>query len=736
MKTRSLALASVCILSLACGGADKPVVQPADAVAGDKTSALPAAAIRPVTTTYHGVQVTDPYQWLENGDDPEVKAWAAAQNQHARAHLDALPNLPAITEEVKQFLLNPSPGYSSPSFRAGKLFFLKYQPPKEQAMLVVFDDGTGFARERVILDPTELDDEGTLGIDWYAASPDGSKVALSMSKRGTERGDLYLYHTATGQRLADFIEHVQNGTAGGNVTWTPDSTGFYYTRYPRKGERPDADRDFYQQLWFHRVGTPAAQDRYELGRELPKIAEISANVRSSTGELLVTVQNGDGGDLAHYLRAPGGTWQQLSRFGDGIKGIFFGRPGDLFVLSKKDAPNGKILRLSGGSTDIARAKLIIDQRPQSITWTFWNNRKLLVSDSRIYIIYQAGGPTVLRVFDHNGKPMADPEQLPVASMGGLRSLAGDEVLFHQSSFLTPGGWYWLGAGTGGTRRVDTISRISRVDFSDAEVIREYATSRDGTKIPVSIIIGKDAPRDGSRPCIANGYGGYGSSIQPRYRPLTRIMLDRNTCFAIANLRGGGEFGEEWHRQGMLTNKQNVFDDFAAVLRHLVARGYTSANKLGIIGGSNGGLLMGATFTQNPQLVRAVVSLVGIYDMLRFETEPNGAFNTTEFGSVKNQAQFKALYSYSPYHNVKDNTAYPAILFTHGDNDPRVAPGQSRKMTARMQAANGSPSPILLRTSAKSGHGAGSLSEAISDIAHTYAFLLHYIDAFEAGPEAK
>ncbi len=720
---------------MACGGTAAPVKEAAEAKSAVKPGGPPAALARPVIDTYHGVKVSDPYQWLEANEDAEVSAWAAAQNKHARAYLDALPNLPAITKKVEALLLDPKPGYGRPSHRGGKLFFTKFQPPKEQSMLVVFDDGTGFASERTILDPTELDAEGALRIDWYVPSPDGSKVAVSMSKRGSERGDLYLYDVATGERLPDYIEHVQNGTAGGEVIWLPDGSGFYYTRYPRKSERPEADRQFYQQLWFHELGKPISEDRQELGKGLPRIAEISASVDKETGRVLATVQNGDGGDIAHYLRDENGTWKQLSQFGDGIKGVFFAGPGKLLVFSKKNAPRGKLMRLDEGAIDIAMAATIIPQRDEAVAWGFWSNDKILITDDRIYIIYQTGGPTVLRAFDHAGKPLAEPEQLPVASMGGLRALDGNDVLFFQSNFLTPGGWYRIRAGKTPsqrdvTERLDEISKTPDIDFSDAEVIREMARSKDGTEIPVSIIAQKNAPRDGSRPCIATGYGGYGISIQPGYRPLVRIMLDRDTCFAVANIRGGGEFGEEWHRQGMLTTKQNVFDDFVAVLRHLVAGGYTSSERLGIMGGSNGGLLMGATFNQNPSLARAVVSAVGIYDMLRVELEPNGEFNITEFGTVKDKAQFEALQAYSPYHHVKDGTAYPAILFTHGDNDPRVASWQSRKMTARLQAASGSGHPILLRTSAKSGHGAGSLSEAVAAVSHQYAFLLHHIGAPE------
>jgi prolyl oligopeptidase len=262
-----------------------------------------------------------------------------------------------------------------------------------------------------------------------------------------------------------------------------------------------------------------------------------------------------------------------------------------------------------------------------------------------------------------------------------------------------------------------------VDLSHVNVVREMATSKDGTQVPLTILLPPGVKQGDKSPCITTGYGGYGISVTPRFRPLNKILLDNGIIYVIANLRGGGEFGEAWHLGGNLTNKQNVFDDFAAVLKHLIDRDYTSSDKLAIIGGSNGGLLMGATFTQHPELVKSVVSKVGIYDMLRVELSANGAFNIPEFGTVKDDQQFQALHAYSPFHAVKDGIRYPAILLTTGENDPRVDPMQSRKMAARLQAATASDEPILLRTNASTGHGAdASLDERIEEEVDVLAFL--------------
>jgi prolyl oligopeptidase len=292
------------------------------------------------------------------------------------------------------------------------------------------------------------------------------------------------------------------------------------------------------------------------------------------------------------------------------------------------------------------------------------------------------------------------------------------------SFVEPEGQYRFEAKTGQTVRTPLMSKPG-VSFADVRVVREFATSKDGTKVPVTILVPKGAKLDGSNPCVATGYGGYGISIEPGFQPSLRVLFDHGVIFASANLRGGGEYGEAWHKSGSLINKQNVFDDFAAVLKHLTERNYTSPGRLGIMGGSNGGLLMGVTLTQHPERVKVAVSFVGIYDMLRVELSPNGAFNVPEFGTVKEPGQFNALYAYSPYHHVKDGTKYPSVLFLTGANDPRVDPLQSRKMTARLQAASASKAPLLLRTSATAGHGLGTaLSERIEETSNVYAFLLH------------
>jgi prolyl oligopeptidase len=311
----------------------------------------------------------------------------------------------------------------------------------------------------------------------------------------------------------------------------------------------------------------------------------------------------------------------------------------------------------------------------------------------------------------------------LSSVRGLIRLGDGEVAWLSESYLSPAAWYRLDEASGAVTRLP-LSPPSSVDFSDVEVRREVAVSGDGTKVPMSIILRKGTRLDGKNPTILYGYGGYGVSQTPTFVPVRKLWLELGGVYAIANLRGGGEYGEAWHQAGMLSRKQNVFDDFAACARHLVARRYTSPARLGLLGGSNGGLLMGAMITQHPDLMRAVVAAVGVFDMLRVELHPNGAFNVTEYGTVRDPAQFRALYAYSPYHRVKDGTRYPAVLLTAGNRDPRVDAWHARKMAARLQAATATGRPVLLRVS-DSGHGIDSaLDERIAETADLYAFFLH------------
>jgi prolyl oligopeptidase len=687
-------------------------------------AAPPATPRKPVTDTYHGIAVTDDYRWLEDGKDKAVQKWSEAQNAHARSVLDNLPGVEVLREKLTKIMAAKTTSHFALAVRGGRLFALRRQPPKEQPFLVVLPAANKPEAARVLLDPSELDKNGTTSIDWFVPSPDGKLVAVSLSKVGSEAGDVHVLDVETGKQTDVVIPRVNNGTAGGSLAWAADNKGFFYTRYPRGTERPAEDMDFYQQLYFHELGTATGADRYELGKELPRIAEIKVAVDKATGRVLCTVQNGDSGEFAHFVRSTAGKWKQFADFKDGALQAAFGPTDDIFLVSRNGSPRGKILRLTAGDPNLATAAVVIPEGTDTIITDFWTGpeeKSVLPATTRLYVTYQLGGPSAIRCFTYDGKPLPGPEQPEVGAVGGLIPAGGDDVIFAAGSFTEPTALYRFRPAAKETTRLPLTSPPV-VDLSDIQIVREFAVSRDGTKVPVNLLIPKGAKLDGKNPCLVTAYGGYGINIEPSFVPTRRILFDHGFVVAVANLRGGGEFGEEWHRSGMLTHKQNVFDDFAAVLRHVIERKYTSPERLAIEGGSNGGLLMGAALTQHPDLMKCVVSHVGIYDMLRVELSPNGAFNIPEFGTVKDAEPFKALYAYSPYHHVKDGVKYPAVLFLTGANDPRVDPMQSRKMTARLQAAN-PDGMILLRTSASSGHGHGTaLSHQIEEKTDVFAFL--------------
>jgi prolyl oligopeptidase len=696
------------------------------AVMGMAITAIAAtpAAKRPVTNVYHGVSVVDDYQWLENFDDPEVKKWNDEQNAATRAYLGKLAAKPIIAKRLKELHSATSADYFGLQYRRGNLFAMKAKPPAQQPWLVLLKSADDLSAERVVLDPNKLDAKGKIAIDFVEASLDGKKIAVSMSENGSEEGTVYFYEVESGRQIGEKIARVNGPTAGGSVTWNAEGSGVYYTRYPHKGERSDEDLDFYQQVYFHQLGKPVEEDRYELGKELPRIAEIELNTSRDGKWVVAGVSNGDGGDYAFYLKGPEGKWKEIAKFEDGVKHASFGADGGLYLLSLKDAARGKILRIDLNKPELGEAKVVVPQTEAVI-------EGFAPTKNGVYVDGLVGGPSELRFYPgtdlRSGGETAIKVPLPaVAAVHQMVWLEGDELLFKQTTYVSPYVWSKVdrpGAQPRATKMVGT----SPVSFEDVEVVRESATSNDGTKVPMNIIRRKGTKLDGKNSTLLSGYGGYGASMSPSFDLGNRVLFDQGGVYVIANLRGGGEFGEEWHKAGNLTKKQNVFDDFLACAQWLIDNKYCDSKHLVIEGGSNGGLLMGAALTQRPDLFGAVVTHVGIYDALRTELEPNGEFNVTEFGTVKDPEQFKALYAYSPYHRVVDGTKYPAVLLTSGDNDGRVNPWQSRKMAARLQAANGSEHPILLRTTSTAGHGIGtSLDERIDEEADVWGFVFEQL----------
>lgn len=670
--------------------------------------------------TYHGVVVSDPYHWLEDTRSPEVVRWLDQQNKITDMYLDSTPQWRVIAERLTVLTKERSKEYEEFRHVGGHSFVLYKGPDKYQVPVLASLQGLDLATLNVIVNPRCIGDatcQRGQTIDWYVPSPDGSKVAVSLSSDGSESGTLHVFDVTTRNEVDQPIERVQYPTGGGSLAWRRDGHGFWYTRYPEHSH-------FDMRVYYHPLGADPARDPLVLGREFPSVAEVRLDNGGGTAPLVASVANGDGGDFEHFVIPESGSPVRITRLEDQV-GAVVGAPDEtLLVVSYKDAPHGKLLVLDSGTSSLAEARTLVPAgdrifRPQHES----EPRPLVVTADRVYAQVVHGGLVDVAVFDRAGKFIRTLPGPTLAALSPVVPVGGGKVVYGVATFLDP--FRYMLFDEAADRAAETgLAQTSGFDFSDCLVARDFATASDGTRIPVTIIRRKDVKQDGTAPLLVWGYGGYGSIQSPvRLLPATRIWLDSGGVYALANVRGGGEYGPEWHRAGNLTRKQTVFDDFTAVVRHLVDTKWGAPDRVALRGGSNGGLLMGAMIVQHPELARAVLSEVGIYDTLREENFPNGAFNVTEFGSVKDSEQFRALYAYSPYHHVEKGKDYPAVFLTADANDNRVNPMQSLKMAAALQWATNGTKPILLHTTFGVGHGVNiSVNAAIASKAAAYAFL--------------
>jgi prolyl oligopeptidase len=676
----------------------------------------------PVTEVYHGIEVTEDYRWLEDAAAEETAAWTAAQAQRTRDHLDSLPFRSRIRARVAEVLAAGSTSYASLCAAGSTYFAAKHEASQQQPFLVALTDPDDTGTERVVVDPNRIDASGETAMDFFVPSPDGALVAVSLSEHGTEDGTLHVFDVATGATVGDPIPHVN--LMGGSVAWRGDGRAFWYTR--------PADPDgFHQQVWFRELDVPA--DRAELtgGFADDKLVEHVLSSSPDGHWVMDRAQRGDGGEWQIHLRSqdasdePAKAWWQVADLADQCVLAVLGDD-VLYLLSRAGSPRGRVVRLalSQGAT-VADAEEVVAESDVSIC-------DLAATTATLWVVDIDGGPCQVRAFGLDGTPLPPVEVPPVSSIGPgfalssqLPRLAPHRVAWSGESFTEPATW-WV-ADDGAAPRRTALRTTSPVDLSGFAVTRELATSKDGTRIPITVVAAPGTPRDGSAPALLTAYGGYGINLVPRFSPEDLVWLEQGGVHAVANIRGGGEYGEDWHRAGSLANKQNCFDDFIACADHLVTTLTTSRDRLAIIGGSNGGLLMGAVTTQRPDLARAVVAAVPVMDSLRSETTTNGMFNTTEYGTVTDRDLFAVLLAYSPYHNVVDGVPYPAVLLTAGEFDPRVDAWHAKKMTARLQAASASEAPILLRMES-GGHGFGqSRDHRVDLVTDYYAFLFDVLD---------
>ena len=685
----------------------------------------PFAASRTATQDYFGVAVSDDFTWLENAADPVTRSWLAAENAYSRRYLDAMPARAALRQRLQGLIESTANAYSALVERGGVVFALKMAPPQRRPILVMMRSVDDLASERVVFDPNEAAPDGSLAIDFFRPSLDGRRVAVALSG-GAQGGTVRVIDLATGQALPDAIARVVSAAAGGDIAWSAGNSGFFCTQYPAPGSRPVADGQGLAQVVFHKLGTAAAQDRVELSAGLPRLARVRLESARDGRSVLALVENGRGGDVSLYLKSADangeGAWRRLAAETDGVRDAQFGDDDALWIRSIANAPRGKVLRLP-----LAEAKTVNWDKVATIAAPIEGAvQRFAVAGGTLYLAEGQTGPSRLRMIDvrtRRGSVVALPSTSGVAA---LVRTGRNDVVAQVVSYVDPPLWTHVG---GGRAKRTALVTTSDANFNDSDVVREFATSRDGTPVPLDILRRKGMRLDGHNPVLLTVGGAMGAGATPDFDAARRVWLDRGGVIAVATLRGAPESGEAWRADGVRAKKQNTFDDFIAAADYLVRHGYTQPALLGIRGRGDGAVVMGAALTQRPGLFRAAVAATGRYDLLRLERDAAGEYDAPEFGSVKERAQFDALFAWSPLRAVRDGGDYPAVLLLAGERDGRVNPAQSRKMAARLQQANPSGRVVLLRTDVSSGQAAqAALAETVDQATDELGFLLNEVVA--------
>lgn len=679
-------------------------------VAQDATTPrAPATSAEPTALKMHGVEVVDPYLWLEDGASERVRRWTEEQNAWTRAHLERVPGRDKIKARLSELLAIGTIGAPVP--RKGRLFYVRREGRQNQAVLYVRDGLRG--KERVLVDPNLLAADGTVALDWWYPSPDGKLLAYGLSQSGDERSTLYVLDVEMGRKLADVIPH----TRAASVAWLPDGSGFFYTRFPVPGSVPRGEENYHRRVFFHRLGTDPRNDEEVYRREERPSEWPSVEISRDGRWLLVSVGRGwAANDL--YIRDLSRREAKFVPVAEGRDAIFDGAvvDGKLYIRTTEGAARGRIFVTEAANPTRENWREIVPESSTTI-------ESFAIIGGRLFIngLERATSRLTVRALDGQ---LIDEVKLP--TLGSISGLFGEEdgteAFFGFSSFAFPPAVFRYDLQR---RQTDEWERVAAagVDPRSIEVRQIFYPSKDGTRVSMFLVHRRDVGFDGDRPTLLYGYGGFNVSLTPAFNRGLYLWLERGGVYAVANLRGGGEYGEEWHRAGMLDRKQNVFDDFIAAAEYLVREKVTNPKRLAIQGGSNGGLLVAAALTQRPELFRAVVCQVPLTDMLRYHRFLIAKLWIPEYGSADDPQQFEFLYAYSPYHRVRKGTKYPAVLITTAESDTRVDPLHARKFAAALQAANASSNPVLLRTETKAGHGAGKpLAKQIEEATDVWSFL--------------
>lgn len=683
----------------------------------------PATPEHDVVQNYHGREVHDPYRWLEQVGAPTVDQWVDAQNAYTDAVMSGFRDHGAIIERVGQLALT-STQRSNPQIVGKVLFYMRQTPPQPRAVLVA--EAWPNAEAKVLVDTNAP--QGDTAITDYWPSPDGTEVAYGTDEGGTESITIHFLEVSTGRVMRDALPHAGGGTSPESLAWDADGKGVTYVRFPLPGSVPVARALFNAQLYHHILGTPASADTAELGKPPSPISEYKLISSAHGGHAAAFIYYGDGNFENVYLRS-GRRWRKVLGIDERVRTVDSETAGAtwegdrLLVLSYRDAPLGRLLALDSDG----HSRVLVSEQN-------WAMNGMAAIKGGFLLVEIRGPDWRVRQFNSDGVLV---RTVPLPSTGiGINAIASTEdstiALIGYSGWSVPHRWVKYDATSGGVTTVFEVKPAG--DYSQVHTWRLDAPSTGGVHVPITVMALGDLRRDGERPTILSAYGFQSIAGQPSFIGPMLAWLERGGVYAWANIRGGGEYGEGWHTDGSRANKQHCFDDLHAAARALIDARWTDAAHLGIVGGSAGGLLMGAALTQHPADYRAVVSKVGLYDMLRSELWPNGEYGTYEFGTVTNAAEFAWLNAYSPLQHVRPGTAYPAVLLITGENDPRVAPWQSYKFAATLQKANASPRPILLITRRGEGHGVtSSFSQRVSKTGAELSFFAEELGLAPAAP---
>ncbi len=676
------------------------------------------------TDNYHGTTVADPYRWLEDANSLETKEWVTAQNKVTQAYLAQIPQRAAIRERLTK-LWNYE-RYSVPGKEGGRYFYTRNDGLQNQSVLYTLKN-LGDS-PRVLLDPNTMSSDGTVALAGVEVSPDGKLLAYSTAASGSDWNEIRVRDIESGKDLEDHVKFVKFS----NTAWTEDGKGFFYSRYDEPKEATKlADVNYFQKLYYHRIGTPQSADTLVYDRPDQKEWGFGGATTDDGRYLVITTTKG----TAPKYRV---SYKDLSKPDSKVIDLvdnfdagysFIDNVGSVFYFSTdRNAPKKRIIAIDVNKPQEGNWTEIVAESSDTLAGADIINNQLVLE-------YLKDAKSVVRVHDLKGKLVREVKLPGIGTVGGLSGKRGESETFYSfAGFTTPTTIYRLNLKNGQS----TVFRQPKVDFNpaDYETRQQFFTSKDGTKVPMFIVSKKGLKMDGSNPTYLYGYGGFNISMTPGFSPANLAWMEMGGVYVVANLRGGGEYGEAWHQAGTKLQKQNVFDDFIGAAEWLVANKLTSPSKLAIGGGSNGGLLVGAAMTQRPELFGAAIPAVGVMDMLRFHKFTIGWAWTSDYGSSENPDEFKALVKYSPLHNLKAGTCYPATMVTTADHDDRVVPAHSFKYAAAAQAAQAGAAPVLIRIDTKAGHGAGKpTAKQIEEVADRWGFLARELKMGEAGTQA-